>query len=244
MVKEPIDVIIKRYKRFSKRDAVIFVALALCSSVVMGLLIGFVLVSFQMPPQSGLGKLLTSIRALFAIPSEGFPPEVLVSRKAWLTYLSIGGLISVAGGFQLVWQAINGLDWLENQAGQFPSEESVKSVANVLFRDSGYLNRQASAELLTHAGDYGLSFLVAFLSPNLTKNDLGVAVVAAHSLGRFGTASAQAHLEKCTLEVDALQERLLAGESDRSNHHSIKEEIKKYQDAVRKALEQARAQPT
>lgn len=244
MVKEPIDDIIKRYKRFAIRDVALSYALLVCGFVVIGLVVGFIFLCFQMPQNSGLGQLLANIRTMFEFPPEGYPPEVLVSKKAWMIYLFFGGILPIIYVIAEGRDNLAALNWLKEQAMQFPSEESVKSVANILLRNCGYLNREASAELLAHAGDNGLSFLVEFLSPNFTRNDLAVAVVAAHSLGCIGTASAQAHLEKCAMEVDALQERLLAGESDRSNHHSIKEEIKKYQAAVQKALEQARTQST
>jgi hypothetical protein len=240
MSKEAIHEIIEKYKQSMVRDAIPVGILVGFGMMAFAVIAVFVLNTVQLPPQSGIGQLLVSIRAMHGIPPEGFPPEVAFSKTTWLKILAGGCIVAFGVAGLMVYQGFKELGKMKDQATHFPSDDSVASVSNVLFNKGGGSNREASAELLAYAGEKGAAALIKFLSSELTEFDMTSAAVAVRSLSHIVTEPAIAQLERCSLEVEALLARLLAAESDRSRHSIIRGKLKLYQESLQEALVRAR----
>lgn len=236
---ESLEEIIEKYKSAARQDAKLFGLLQGVGFVTFLIIAGFVAITFEdMPEDSLLDRAFSLIRFILFSPSpEGYSYNALVSWRAVVTYLSIGGGVAVLSARDNMAQAVKELDRLKDRASQFPSEDSVTSVIHMLSGKHRLFTRQATAELLSYAGDCGKAALIEFLSPSLSSDDLEVAAVAAHSLACVGSYSAQEHLQKCALEADGLLKRLLEVEPDKSKHSSITAKAKRYKDAVQQSLE-------
>lgn len=240
MDKISLDEIVGRYKRGIIHEALLVGALVCGGTFVIALMAGFVLIGVQFPPGSGIGQLLTSVRDVHHIPPEGYPLGVLFSKEAWSRYLLFGGTFAVIAGTLSASENLKLLKSLKEHASQFPAEQSIAFVSEVLLKRGGGSMRKASAELLAHAGEKGSVSLIQFLSSEFNEFEIEYAAVAVQSLGRVAIEPAIAQLERCSLEVEALLARLLAAESDRSRHSIIRGKINLYQDSLQEALVRAR----